>query len=1337
MIFEGKIVKDNSKKNGAKIFSKAFDIVDDISKATHIKLKGINEFVEINKNLVVKRKRDVDGNPTNEEVHYSQIAKNGQEEFVCVKNGDEFAIEYDFYAQIVLMNKNENGNYLRCDDGVFVHRDEIQAPTFKKLKTSKDVKIEAPVHEREFCIEAEILTMDKDGTQIDLAEVEDKSRIRKDDDKWLYRLDNGSWEKCTYHKGLETRKYFNHVLLDGKTIVSTDNLEVKNGNRYVIKSPDGSEIDVGKREVDLKNAFVEGCVTELNSKTIISSNMEEQRNALKQSNSKLTFNWAGAQNSDGLIRVEVNPDRTRVVFTYSDGHREIYAKSSVRVKNLGTDIIYKVDKIDIIDLGDRGIKIEWAELKNEIAKDVIFKNGRLSSYTVNDVKITNIKWREVEGYGTISAYTIDGVTLSDVEWDDDNQIKSCKIHLVDENGDAVVENIRDFKNSQYKNLGITYTLTEKIEDVKIDGSTISFKMGEYKFVDAEFTDDGNIGKCKLIHKGKEQEIDLSNDNRFKQLKLAVKVSLDGNRVIPLVRSQLLQKNNGQYQLGADILQTQEMKNGIASATQLESVDQAVKEQDKFKKSPFKTLIIDSTDPNKTHTLSDFNTLYEGASEFELSNDMLPDFIGKNKYEVKKGELELDRKEINRVRDNLIVGGMGLCNISLLLLPISMCVMAVGAIYAIGAPVYISTKENKLKKFGAGKLKNQIQDNIAQNCQERINTLVAEYRRELKAYKKIYSQKEFEEKARQLRHDFRFACRKEIGKLQLLGGGAINSEFDARKKNKLNKNNYPAYQEYMRLRNELERGKQRDSRFNRVWKREVDGLGLEGDDKIDKKIEILTQYGGRKEQIKAYKLKKKHINLFLEQENAARADRGEMGISLKDYKKQLNNEFNQGRLVWGSISDKVEAFKYTPEYLKADSKTKKQLLASRKQALKKETSSIVVKQVKFEPRLDKNGNPIVGQYTQSALAYMEYVDSMFTMGDTKPKKKFTPDFYETLTNEDKEVYTPTKTLSEATVRKVSTTQNRRILFDKSKAVNAVMLIEKEQERLQGEIAKLGNKVAQMDKAGYEDLFVIESKTDAELKAIKAEHRRLEDAVKRVPHAELNVDGIKNAERALVGMSVASAKIGKRINQSKMDMQDEYRRQVKSWAIDEFTSKHNKAYVDFISQNYTAIARNGKRYLTANSDVINNAFVAHMKQTTDKLSVSRELETYEVKHNIEDNVASEVFCNVHNEEFIKFIEERNANSTTGQLDPNSEIARCYYFAYCKKENPLRIDNFKRYFDKRVKETARTRIEDGTLTKHKDKKVVKISKNAQNNNVESSSKVVANVNSAPVSHETGLAV
>ena len=55
------------------------------------------------------------------------------------------------------------------------------------------------------------------------------------------------------------------------------------------------------------------------------------------------------------------------------------------------------------------------------------------------------------------------------------------------------------------------------------------------------------------------------------------------------------------------------------------------------------------------------------------------------------------------------------------------------------------------------------------------------------------------------------------------------------------------------------------------------------------------------------------------------------------------------------------------------------------------------------------------------------------------------------------------------------------------------------------------------------------------------------------------------------------------------------------------------------------------------------------------------------------------------------------------PNSEIARCYFYAHCKKDNPLRISNFKRYFAKKTAEKAKEHVENKTLVTH-DKKIIK---------------------------------
>ena len=70
------------------------------------------------------------------------------------------------------------------------------------------------------------------------------------------------------------------------------------------------------------------------------------------------------------------------------------------------------------------------------------------------------------------------------------------------------------------------------------------------------------------------------------------------------------------------------------------------------------------------------------------------------------------------------------------------------------------------------------------------------------------------------------------------------------------------------------------------------------------------------------------------------------------------------------------------------------------------------------------------------------------------------------------------------------------------------------------------------------------------------------------------------------------------------------------------------------------------------------------------------------------------------YLEFIAERNANSTTGELDPASELARCYFYAHWKKENPLRIDTFKQCYAKKNIGKAKQRLAEGKLVKHERK-------------------------------------
>lgn len=1290
MIFEGKIIIDKtSKKPSGRVVSKAFDKVDSFSAATHLKVKGANEFIEITDKLIIKRiRRDSSGNPSEDFVHYSEI--NARDEFVCVINGKDVAISPDFYTQIAFMNKSETGKYLRCDDGLYVHKDEISIPAYKKLHLGANATLEKPVHDGDFYVQTEIVRL-PNGVEITLP----NNRVKNEHGKWLYQDDEGKWVPCLYKRDLDTRRYIKHVLLDGKKIVDIQKLQEKPNGELVVKGVDGDDVVVGKKDVVLQQPFVMGSTMEATEEVFIPSNIIKQRDRIQQANVNLVFTWPTPL-QNGLKRVTVNRTRTKAVMEFADGHREIYAQYDVLINKLEpNDKVYYVRKFNIVDLGERGVKLEFLQMKNNFAQDVVFKNGKLDSCTLNDRKITDIKWHEVGGYDEISSYTIDGVKITDIEWHA-NQVKSCKLHLIDEDGNEVIKEIADLRSSGYEHLAITRTIINKIEDVKTNGSTFSFKMGDYHFVDAELTEDGNVGKCKLRHNGKVEEINLNEDERFAQLKLAVKISLDEQRVIPLVQSQLLSKKDGEYRLEADVVQTEKTdENGVAAATELQSVSQAIKEQEKFKQNPFQTYIIDSQ--NKPHTISDFETTYEGALEFEQNKEFLIDLIGKNKIEYKKGELKIDSKKTDNIVDNMIVLGFALCS-NPITLAFAIPTLIAGCAIGVVAPIARAVKKSRLSKLKVEDFKQEMQDVAAKRCQENIDSLVDKYRRELKAYKQMYSQEEFEQMSKALRERFRFEYHKEIGKLQVLGEGSIEATFDASKKGKLTRDNYLAFLEYERICTELREGKQPHPDFKNILKEFNETEFADKQAKLLEQIRIYQEYGGAEYKRKAHALQMKNIAILLDQENAERALRGEPGLSKEDYRKQLQRQYNESVAEWGGIEDKIEAFKQSIEYLSADRNTRKQLLEEKRKGLEGELTKVKVERVEFAERLDKHGNPLVGKYTQSAIAYMEYVDQLFAAGETKVSKKFDLEFYESLTDEEKEMYTTTTTLSEGTARCASRADNRRVEYDRARAAQVVQKIEEKQAELAEGVARLSEKSTIAKDATFEDVFIAQAEVAKKAQTYREAYARVGEVADQIPHKELDEDATKRIAQSTQAAQVTITKSEKQIQQEKQDREAAYRRDVEYWALEEFAKTHKTEF----QQYRKGVMKSAKGSMVMKT--LLRGFFDSMK-VADKdnaESYNADLEAYEVKHHMEENVDAEVFCELHDEEFRKFVDECNSGrETTDQLDPNSEIARCYYYAHCRKENPLRIDNFKRYFDKRVKAKAAERIATGTLSKHEKNK------------------------------------
>ena len=1308
--FEGRTVTDKtSGKPKTRVFSKAFNEVENPSMATHIKLLDKDEFIEITPNLIIKRKIDANGNSTDDPVKFSDMKS--LEQYVCVVDDKEVPISSNFYAQIIFMKKSANGTHYRCEDGVYVHKDEIQVPSYQKVELSNHATLEAPIHNNEFYVQTEAVIL-PNGTKITLP----NDRVMQQNGEWLYKNDDGSYDVCSYTRGLNERQFVKHLLLDGNKVVDIRKLETKPNGDYILRDVEGEDIVVGTKEVVLDRPFIEGSSSVVAKETIIPSNLLKQRPLIEQGNTSLAFVWKTPDPS-GLVRVDVSRNRTKVTYTYADGHKEVYAQHHV-ILNLGpNDKEFRVQRFNIIDLGGiDGVKIEFIEKTSAIARNVEFKDGKPSSYTLNDNQISDIKWQNIDGYDTITEYTIDGVRLSNIEWRA-GEIRSCYVHAIDEDGNEQVVEVTDFRNSIYSGLGITYKLTEKIDDVKVDGETFSFKMGDYKFSNVELNEDGTIGKCKLKYNGKEEEIDLSQDPRFEQLKMVVKVSLDEQRIIPLVQSKLMHKEDGQYHLDASVVQTEAFKDGVAQARQITTVGEAVEEQEKFKSNKFRTVVIDSQDPNKTHEISDFTNTYEGSAEFEQDNSLLIDFIGKNKIEVKNGQINLDHKKTTEALQSMLLVGIGMCGMVIpfgMLLGIPMIAATAGI--AVVAPIVRTIKKALIKNRSAKKVKQKMQDMAKNQCRERINNLVDKYKRELKAYKRMYSQAEFEKKSAELREAFRFEYRKEIARLQMLGKGAMKMEFDGSKKNKLTKENYLAYLEYEQLRKEFKNGKSAQAGLKKELKeikkdskRELKSATTAEQKRqvkvetAKRQVDALSSLGGISGIKKAYRIMKSRVymNATLDEENKERRNNGEPELSKKEYKKYLRQMFNESRELIGGMKDKVKAYKESFEYQSATRKERRQLLKGKKQSLVKELNGISITSVAFEERVDKKGNSVAQQETRNATTYFEYAEhELFDNGNTKHVKKYTEGFYDGLSADEKEFYAPQTTLSEATARVITVGDNRQVEHDRQRNANQIQITTKKQQLVRDGIQNLSDERQSLVRRAigdYEAIVELAAKVDEKQQIFETDCAQIEQMRDTIPYPELETKAMTEIETQLQQSQVEFEKQKMLIERARKDSERQYQQQVRETALSRFAEAHSKAYERYIE----SMDRNFDEVET--SEFIDQAsfFTEVCRRAGNKGDLAEhykmELETYKVESHIDDNVYSQLFAETNKEELARFVEDYNAQNFK-PIDVDSEFARCAFYAHWKKQNPLRIQNFERYNSKRFIQRRIERMQSGQLVKRR---------------------------------------
>ncbi len=1243
----------------------------DVDRATHIKAKNYNEFFAIRDGLVIKKvaMKDgkpvlgEDGKPVLEASHYSEMVDGGI--FFAFIDGEELELDGGLYAHLAFMAKDEKGQgtHLRCDGdkAPYVRRAEVQVPAYRKVQLHKG-QAAVEIIQGEYYAFEEILEVD--GKIIKLP---NDNAVKAADGKWYYN-DGTENHVASYSK---KRIKIDHVLLDGGRIVDIHQLQL-DGDEYIIKGVDGEDISVGAKDTSLAAPFIEG--TSVVGEQLIlqpgKTSQDRQRSKLA-SGTAIVYRWDEKHaGPDGLIRVEINASRTRAALTYIDENgntrQEVYAEPGIEPNKWnGTNVKrHPISKLDIQDLGGAGVGLTLFRRQKDVAQDVRFNEntGEIVAYKINDSQITDIKWREVDGYKEIESYTINGVTISDIELSA-GEVRRCKVHTVDENGEARVVEVADLKTSRYRELGITCIQHERLEGLKEKDGKLSFKLGDYQITDAEINPDGTIGICTIKYDGKQQQMDLSKDDRFRQLRVVPSIYVNPSFAL-LQHSKLIEKKDGHYQLVADVAQIGAEQDGVAPAKALAGLEDAIKTQEEYAalKSKYPTWVID--EKGVAHPLTDFDTTYTGLSNFDHKLDPMVNILGKTKYDVKKGEVQPNFESVEAKVNALAFVGVACCG-NPVTLPLAFVVLPTAVVAWTATKTVKMIAKYRIQNMKAESVVHKTQKEAAKTCQRNINKIVRRAKRDIRKLKRNYSSAELDTKMRELEEQTRLRYIKEVGRLQVLGNGSFRCFFDmSNKKGKLKPENLLAYLTGLKTQKELRYGKPDKVEYKREL-RKLKEQKLPREEFLIKKVALMKELGGRDTQYRAHRIQKRHIKLFLNHHNQSLEPDAQ--TSKADYKKIIRLDRDERLKVVGGLEDKMTIFK---RYLtNVTGKSRRKVIADKRSSLEKEIKNVNITSVEYNEYVDRNGEPQLGNYTRDAMSYWDLeVSSMFEGNNPTPKHGFKYGYYDGLSS-DQKANRPTE-LTDHTEPMVSSSDMRRLSHDKGKMEAYVSEVNKDIQTLVSENDAEIERINRSTTDSYESKFIRSIKLrELAAKTQKRSEQIKRDALSKAPNPELAASQLGAMVSApgcpLDAESVrmlSQAKMGDRETQDEQSVRD-YTAQTVEWAMQELKATN--------PQEFEQINSGGK-----------------------DAASSQQLSILTVKHNISDKIAAEVLCEQKAAEFDAFC------TNNSHLDPTSKEAM--YAFYAEYRSSARSTDFQHMlqnpdFQKRFEELAIEKLSNGELTEH----------------------------------------
>ena len=630
--------------------------------------------------------------------------------------------------------------------------------------------------------------------------------------------------------------------------------------------------------------------------------------------------------------------------------------------------------------------------------------------------------------------------------------------------------------------------------------------------------------------------------------------------------------------------------------------------------------------------------------------------------------------------------------------------AVGAAVGIVAPIIRGIKQRRIENLTPEKVIQKIQKEVKKECQTNLNKLESKYAKKLRYYKRHYSSAEYDAKVDELNKEFSGEYDRIVAKLQTLGAGKLKCPFDMSKKTKLTTENLLGYLAGLEQQRELQYGKESIPGLERSIQRMLKGKRVRKQEYLESKL--IDKYGSVGQKMVEHAHKIANIKDALIVENKKRTQNGLPELSMQEYRKQVKREHYANMNVWSGVSSKIEALKHSDEYKTASHKERREMVSKLRETLEKEIASVKVDDVAVAELRNKHNNKEAELCVNEALAHKDRVTKrLFIKGDTRAAEK-TKDKKrqlkfgrkEKLSEDDKFVQESARermaTFVDALASRVDTKAMRQMKHDKKLAETKLKKVQKIVAGLGDEIDSRVDHLKEAARSkSYKQALAVKTKLESENEQVKEICNKNEGTANKTKYVELIQSQKDAVVSSLNAVRVENARQVKVVGSVERIARAEHKRQAKQLAIDEMVALNPNAYKVYC--NNMQLQANGKATETG----LKASFVRELierndkrAKTQDEKTVSNLFDALQVKHNIEENIAAEVYCADNPEEYEKFAVQH-------KLDPNSEMARCSYYSRCKLERPRDMEIYKASstYKEKAHKVAEKRVKDNTLDKH----------------------------------------